>query len=159
MPFLSAALGRLVEAAKLPVPMWDVSLPSLASPGTGQERLSQQHWRSRIRCAGMEQRVPVSQQRFNLPLAYKQQMFVQLTCKQAACIAVGLRCLAPCSAALRFLPSSRVHVWGDRAEDQEARAQPHPRCSGRPRLGGWSQGAMLRGTPSYPAAAASLLLP
>lgn len=33
----------------------------------------------------MEQPVPVFQQRFNLPLAYKQPMFVQLTCKQATC--------------------------------------------------------------------------
>lgn len=48
------------------------------------EWLPQQGWRRRTKCAGMEQAVPVSQERFNLPLVYKQQMFVQLTCKRAA---------------------------------------------------------------------------
>lgn len=108
---------RKVEAAKLPVPARDGSLPSPTPPGNKQ--LSQQHWRRRIRCAGMEQPVPVSQQRFNLPLAYKQQMFVQLTCKQAACIAAGPRHPAPRSAAPCFLPSSRVGVQGDRAGDED----------------------------------------
>lgn len=74
----------------------------------GNERLSQQPWRRRIRCAGMEQPVPVFQQRFNLPLAYKQQIFVQLTCKQATCIAVRPRRPARHSTTLGFLPSSRV---------------------------------------------------
>lgn len=152
--FLSAALGRWKQPSCLS--LRDGSLPSPAPPGTGGEQLSQQCWRRRIRCAGMEQPVPVSQQRFNLPLAYKQQMFVQLTCKQAACIAVGPRSLAPHSAALRFLPSSRGMY---REMGQGTRVQPHPGCLGHPKLGGWRQGAMLRGTPSCAATAASLLLP
>lgn len=47
-----------------------------------------QCWR-RVRCARMEQPIPVSQHRFNLPLMHKHQMFVQLTCKHTA------HCAAP----------------------------------------------------------------
>lgn len=113
---LSAALGSWKQPSCLS--LRDGSLPSPAPPGTGGEQLLRQCWRRRIRCAGMEQPVPVSQQRFNLPLAYKQQMSVQLTCKQAACVAVRPRSLAPHSAALCFLPSSRGVVQEDGAGDQ-----------------------------------------
>lgn len=105
---LSAALRLWKQPSCLSLHGTSLCHPLHHRAQEGNKRLSQQPWRRRIRCAGMEQPVPVFQQRFNLPLAYKQQMFVQLTCKQATCIAAGPRRPAPRSATLGFLPSSRV---------------------------------------------------
>lgn len=136
LPLLSAALSMWKQPSCLSLHGAALCHPLHHLTQEGNKRLSQQPWRRRIRCAGMEQPVPVFQQRFNLPLAYKQQMFVQLTCKQETCIAAG-----------------------PRRPGAGEQGQAGPGCSGHPRLSGWSQGMMLGGAPSCPAAATSLLLP
>lgn len=61
--------------------------------GKEEEESSVQKWNNQFHS---------SSKYFYLPLAYKQQMFVQLTCKHSACVPAGLRRLASSSASTFF---------------------------------------------------------